>query len=127
MSAQKPKPEQGAHAVNTAQEQRGTPFKPGQSGNPKGRPKGARSKLGEAFLDDLLQAWERDGAAAIQRVIETKPAAFLKVVADILPKELKVERDPLEDLTDEQLLAKVELLDRQAAPVLARCRAGRAN
>jgi hypothetical protein len=85
-----------------------TPFKPGQSGNPAGRPKGARSKLGEAFLDDLLQAWEREGAAAIQRVIDTKPAAFLKVVADILPKELKVERDPLEDLTDEQLLARLE-------------------
>ena len=29
------------------------PFKPGQSGNPKGRPKGARNRLGTQFL----KAW----------------------------------------------------------------------
>jgi len=103
--------EQAMSPDNTGRKQGGAPaFKPGQSGNPKGRPKGARSKLGEAFLDDLLEAWEREGAAAIQRVIETKPAAFLKVVADVLPKELKIERDPLEDMTDEELHARLEYL-----------------
>ena len=29
------------------------PFKPGQSGNPKGRPKGARNRLGTQFLEAL--------------------------------------------------------------------------
>lgn len=28
-------------------------FKPGQSGNPKGREKGSRNKLGEAFLEAM--------------------------------------------------------------------------
>jgi Family of unknown function (DUF5681) len=35
-------------------------FKPAQSGNPKGRPKGSRHKLSEAML-------EAGGAAAIER------------------------------------------------------------
>ena len=29
------------------------PFKPGQSGNPRGRPRGARNRLGEEFLAEL--------------------------------------------------------------------------
>ncbi|WP_247645042.1 DUF5681 domain-containing protein [Brucella pituitosa] len=53
---------------NTRQKQgAASPFKPGQSGNPAGRPKGARNKLGESFLEDLLHSWEAQGPAVIQR------------------------------------------------------------
>ena len=50
---------------DTGSKQSDTKFKPGQSGNPKGRPKGARSKLGEAFLNSLLADFETHGAATI--------------------------------------------------------------
>src|SRR5258706_14779714 len=33
-------------------------WQPGVSANPKGRPKGSRNKLGEAFLSDLQADWE---------------------------------------------------------------------
>lgn len=62
-------------------------FKPG---NP-GRPKGARNKLGEKFLEDMLAAWEDKGIGAIERVIIERPQDFLKVVASILPKEIAAE------------------------------------
>ena len=73
---------------NTGPKQAETQFKPGQSGNPAGRPKGARSKLGEAFLKELLVDWEQHGAKAIVDMREDKPADYVKVVASILPKEL---------------------------------------
>lgn len=64
-------------------------FKPGQSGNPAGRPKGARSKLGEQFIKAMLEDFEENGVVAIAEVRETKPDQYLKVIASILPKEIE--------------------------------------
>lgn len=66
-----------------------TRFKPGQSGNPAGRPKGARAKLGEAFLKEMLADFEEYGAGVIAAVRDEKPDQYLKVVASILPKEIE--------------------------------------
>lgn len=63
----------------------GRPFQPG---NP-GRPKGARNKLGEVFLKEMLSDFEQHGPKVIETVRTEKPDQYLKVVASILPKEIE--------------------------------------
>lgn len=82
-------------------------FKPGQSGNPKGRPRGARQRLGERFLTDMLADWDAHGTAAIEKAREENPSQYLRVVASILPKELNVRVNELDELSDEQLAAQL--------------------
>lgn len=90
------------------------PFKPGQSGNPAGRPKGARNKLGEAFLAALADDFEAHGAAAIQKTRETKPEVYVRVCASLLPKELNVRVSDIDNLSerelDQRILAALEHL-----------------
>lgn len=77
-------------------------LKPFEPGNP-GRPKGSRNKLGEAFTQALLADFEREGMAAIERTREEDPGAYLRVIASVVPKELKIEAEPLADLSDDDL------------------------
>lgn len=89
--------------ASTGPKQADTQFKPGQSGNPAGRTKGSRNKLGEAFIEDMLADWQEHGTAVIEAVRADKPDQYLKVVASILPKELNVKVSELDELSDEQL------------------------
>jgi hypothetical protein len=66
------------------------PFKPGESGNPKGRPKGARNRLGTQFLEALEADFNQFGPQAIGQVREKKPDVYMRVVADLLPKEATI-------------------------------------
>lgn len=94
------------------------PFKPGQSGNPNGRPKGSRNKLGEQFVADIYADWQKHGIATIQQVREEKPDAYLKVVASLLPKELNVRVSDLEDLPEDELDRSIHELAQKVGPAL---------
>lgn len=68
-------------------------FKPGQSGNPAGRPKGARNKLGEEFIKALQEDFEEHGRDVISAVRSGRPHEYLKVLASILPKDVNLTAD----------------------------------
>ena len=82
-------------------------FKPGQSGNPKGRAKGSRNALGEAFISAMHDDFVQHGPQVIETVRVEKPDQYLKVVASILPKELNIKTDAFDGVSDEQLAALV--------------------
>ena len=85
----------------------------------KGRPKGARNKLGEQFLEALQEDFEANGVAAIQRVREEKPDAYLKVIASLLPSTVNLNVNKYDDLTDEQLIEQLRSLHATLRPFLA--------
>jgi len=62
----------------------------GQSGNPAGRPKGARSQLTEDFLKALADDFESNGVAAIEKARETDAVGYVRIIAGLLPKHVEV-------------------------------------
>ena len=91
MSRPKQKPVRGALADKAAPKQlEPFCFRPGQSGNPKGRPKGARNRLGTQFLEALEADFNQFGPQAIALVREKKPEVYMRVVADLMPKEANI-------------------------------------
>jgi Ni,Fe-hydrogenase maturation factor len=59
----------------------------------------------------LLRDFSMHGEKAIAKVRRTQPAAYLKILALLVPREHKVEHsNPLKELTDEQLERALEVV-----------------
>lgn len=91
----------------TGPEQVDTKFKPGQSGNPLGRPKGARNRLGEAFVAALADDFDKNGVKAIETVRTERPHEYLKVVASLLPKQIEIKEEAFDGVSDAELAALI--------------------
>jgi hypothetical protein len=87
-------------------------FAPGWSGNPGGSLEATRRSFNKDFLLALAADFKKHGAAAIEKVRKQQPAAYMKICALLVPREMKVEHSGgVKDLTDEQLEAMIEYLE----------------
>ena len=63
------------------------------------------------FIAALLRDFRHGGPKAIERVRRTQPAAYLKILALLMPREHKVEHsDVIKSLSDQELEAMIEYL-----------------
>src|SRR5215831_10300903 len=80
-------------------------------GNPAGRLRGSRNKLSEEVVGALLRDFREHGQRAVARVRQTQPAAYLKILALLCPREHKVEHsNVIKSLSDQELAAMIEHL-----------------
>jgi hypothetical protein len=71
-----------------------------------GRPRGARNRLAGELLEALADDFSQHGVAAVQKVCETDPTTYLRIVTGLMPKEVIVatlhvsSKNALEELTE---------------------------
>jgi hypothetical protein len=67
-----------------------TQFKPGQSGNPGGKPVGARNRLSAAFIKTLADDFDKGGVEVIEKLRKEQPAQYANVIAKLMPKLMEL-------------------------------------
>jgi hypothetical protein len=90
------------------------PWKPGQSGNPLGRPQGARSKFSEAAVANLLEDWTTHGPGVLAKVRTADPSTYLRVAFSIIPKDVQIAletRGPMDSDEMRKVRRLVEIID----------------
>jgi len=70
---------------------------PGQSGNPAGRPIGARNKIAEQIISTLADDWNGEdvpgvpnGPAAVKRLRQDDPSRYVAAAFGLLPRDVLV-------------------------------------
>jgi len=106
-------------AKQSAQKHRGRPFEPGQSGNPNGRPKGARNRVTRAVEALIDGQGEALGAKAVEKALQGDSPMLRALLGTLVP--------PRRERTVEFDLPKIESAAdalKASSAVIAACAAG---
>ena len=97
-------------------------FRPGKSGNPKGRPKGSRDKITKQTEDMLAELTAGPKAEkSLEKLRDEQPAAFWRMVISLLPKQVEVEGDHSGNVTFRMVWAgDKNSFDRQSTEIKER-------
>ena len=66
-----------------------TQFKNGNKKG-KGRPKGARNKLTDAWIKDLYEVYQDVGKEKLRQALDERPDVVMKHIAALVPKDVDV-------------------------------------
>jgi hypothetical protein len=77
-----------------------------------GRKKGSRNRLTDTFIAAIENDFAQYGADALTKLREDDPAAYIKVVAGLVPRDLIMKREQELDLTQLNLEEMGDLLER---------------
>src|SRR6516165_11146805 len=87
-------------------------FASGWSGNPGGSLEATRRSFNKDFLLALAADFKKHGAAAIEKVRKQQPAAYMKICALLVPREMKSEHSGgIKAMSDEQLERAIEVIE----------------
>jgi len=75
--------------------------------NRAGRPKGARNKLGEDFVNALRDDFNVHGVQAIEKVRADRPHEYLKIIAGLLPQKTELTINEFDAMDERQLRAAI--------------------
>jgi hypothetical protein len=93
-------------------------FVPPGSGNPRGPYASSRerARFSSEFISALLRDFRQGGPAAIAKVRKYQPAAYMKICALLVPRELKLEHSgTIKSMSDEQIEATIEAIQAMLA------------
>jgi hypothetical protein len=83
-----------------------------------GRRKGVKDRIGTMFLEELAKDFEEHGAEVIRLARIERPVEYLKIVSATLPREFEITDSRLEEISDGELDALIELARQQRAIIV---------
>src|SRR5215468_112893 len=105
------------HVENNAVDmERKMTFQQGVSGNPHGNRHRTRHLLNQEFMQALLLNFRHQGKKAIEKVARNQPAAYLKILPLLVPREMKVEHTGgVKAMSDEEIEQAIEAIQTMLA------------